>query len=436
MYNFHKKNIMITATQTPKSKVSKLAENIIGSEIIKLAGEVNEKIKQGEKIFNMTIGDFNPKEFPIPKELKQYIVDAYFDDQTNYPAADGMLELRNSVSNLLKERCGLDYKNDEILIAGGARPVIYSIFKALVDADDKVIFAVPSWNNNHYSYLNFAKSIVIEAKPEHNFMPRAIDIEPFIKEATLVALCSPQNPTGTIFTKEGLSEICDLIITENKRRGPNEKPVYLMYDQIYWALTFGDNKHYNPVSLNPEMKPYTIFVDGISKSLSATGVRVGWGMGPKPIIDKMKAILTHVGAWAPKAEQVATAKYLADLKMYDAFIVEQKKHIVARLDEFYNGFQTLKSEGFKVDAITPQAAIYLTIKFDLHGMKTADGKVLETTKDITKYILDDPKLAVVPFYCFGADDNSPWYRMSVGTCKITDAKDVISSLRNALIKLS
>jgi len=427
---------MITATQTPKSKVSKLAENIIGSEIIKLAGEVNEKIKQGEKIFNMTIGDFNPKEFPIPAELKQYIVDAYFDDQTNYPAADGMIELRNAVSNLLKERCGLDYKNDEILIAGGARPVIYSIFKALVDADDKVIFAVPSWNNNHYSYLNFAKSIVIEAKPEHNFMPRAFDIEPFIKEATLVALCSPQNPTGTIFTKEGLSEICDLIIAENKRRGPDEKPVYLMYDQIYWALTFGDNTHYNPVSLNAEMKPYTIFVDGISKSLSATGVRVGWGMGPKSIIDKMKAILTHVGAWAPKAEQVATAKYLADLKMYDAFIVEQKKHVVARLDEFYIGFQTLKSEGYKVDAITPQAAIYLTIKFNLHGMKTADGKVLETTKDITKYILAEAKLAVVPFYCFGADDNSPWYRMSVGTCKITDAKDVIISLRNALKKLS
>ena len=427
---------MNTSITSKKSKVSKLAENIIGSEIIKLAGEVNEKIKQGEKIYNMTIGDFNPKEFPIPAELKQYIVDAYFDDQTNYPAADGMIELRNAVSNLLKERCGLDYKNDEILIAGGARPVIYSIFKALVDADDKVIFAVPSWNNNHYSYLNFAKSIVIEAKPEHNFMPRAIDIEPYIKEATLVALCSPQNPTGTIFTKEGLSEICDLIIAENKRRGPNEKPVYLMYDQIYWALTFGDFKHYNPVSLNPEMKPYTIFVDGISKSLSATGVRVGWGMGPKSIIDKMKAILTHVGAWAPKAEQVATAKYLADLKMYDAFIVEQKKHIITRLDEFYNGFQTLKSEDFKVDAITPQAAIYLTIKFDLHGMKTADGKVLETTKDITKYILDEAKLAVVPFYCFGADDNSPWYRMSVGTCKITDAKDVISSLRNALIKLS
>ena len=427
---------MNSTTQMQKSKVSKIAENIIGSEIIKLAGEVNEKIKQGEHIYNMTIGDFNPKEFPIPTELKQYIVDAYFDNQTNYPPADGMLELRNAVSNLLKERGELDYKNDEILIAGGARPLIYSIFKALVDAGDKVIFAVPSWNNNHYSYLNFAESIVIEATPEHNFMPRASDIAPFIKEATLVALCSPQNPTGTIFTKEGLSEICDVIIAENKRRGPDEKPVYLMYDQIYWALTFGDNKHYNPVSLNPEMKPYTVFVDGISKSLSATGVRVGWSMGPKLIIDKMKAILTHVGAWAPKAEQVATAKYLADLKLYDAFIDEQKKQIIARLDGFYKGFQLLKNEGFKVDAITPQAAIYLTIKFDLHGLKTAEGIELKTTKDITKYILDEAKLAVVPFYCFGADDNSPWYRMSVGTCKVSDVEHVINGLRNALIKLS
>jgi len=427
---------MNSTTQIQKSKVSKIAENIIGSEIIKLAGEVNEKIKQGEHIYNMTIGDFNPKEFPIPAELKQYIVDAYFDNQTNYPPADGMLELRNAVSNLLKERGELDYKNDEILIAGGARPLIYSIFKTLVDAGDKVIFAVPSWNNNHYSYLNFAESIVIEAKPEHNFMPRASDIEPFIKEATLVALCSPQNPTGTIFTKEGLSEICDLIITENKRRGPDEKPVYLMYDQIYWALTFGDNKHYNPVSLNPEMKPYTVFVDGISKSLSATGVRVGWSMGPKLIIDKMKAILTHVGAWAPKAEQVATANYLSDLKLYDAFIVEQKKQIIARLDGFYEGFQTLKNEGLKVDAITPQAAIYLTIKFDLHGLKTAEGIELKTTKDITKYILDEAKLAVVPFYCFGANDNSPWYRMSVGTCKLSDVEHVIDGLRNALKKLS
>lgn len=417
-------------------KVSKLAQNIIGSEIIKLAAEVNEKVKQGEKIYNLTIGDFNPKEFPIPTELKQLIVDAYFADQTNYPAADGMLELRQAVSNLLKQRGGLDYKSDEILIAGGARPVIYSIFRALVDEGDTVIFAVPSWNNNHYSYLTAAQQVVIEAKADNNFMPSAADIKPHISKASLIALCSPQNPTGTVFTKEGLEEICDLVLEENNKRDASQKPVYLMYDQIYWALTLGDVKHFDPVTLRPEMKNYTVFVDGISKSLSATGVRVGWSMGPKFIIDKMKAILTHIGAWAPKAEQMATAAYLTQLDKYDSFLIEQKKKISERLTGFHKGFQELKSEGFNVDSITPQAAIYLTARFSLHGKKTTNGLVLTTTKDVTKYLLDEAKLAIVPFYAFGASENSDWYRLSVGTCSVKDVDGIISNLRGALQKLS
>ncbi|MEI6020666.1 MAG: aminotransferase class I/II-fold pyridoxal phosphate-dependent enzyme, partial [Bacteroidota bacterium] len=131
-------------------KVSQLAENIIGSEIIKLAAEINEKIKQGEAIFNYTIGDFDPHEFPIPNELKQYIIEEYSNNQTNYPPGDGVLILREAVSKLLKEQCELSYANDEILIAGGARPIIYAIFRTLVDPNENVIFATPSWNNNHY----------------------------------------------------------------------------------------------------------------------------------------------------------------------------------------------------------------------------------------------------------------------------------------------
>ena len=427
---------MEAKTRVEVSKVSKLAENIIGSEIIKLAAEVNEKIKNGQHVYNFTIGDFNPKLFPIPAELKQAILDEYLADETNYPAADGMLILREAVSKLLKERGNLDYATDEILIAGGARPVIYSIFKTLVDEGDTVIFPVPSWNNNHYSYLNHAKQVKINAGPESNFMPTAKHIKPYIQEASLIALCSPQNPTGTVFTKQGLEEICDLILEENKRRGEDAKPLYLMYDQIYWALTYGDTKHYNPVSLRPEMRPYTVFVDGISKSLAATGVRVGWSMGPKLVIDKMKSLLNHVGAWAPKAEQLATAKYLSDLKHYDSFLAGQKQKLHQRLDGFYKGFTQLKSEGFKVDVITPQAAIYLTIQFALHGMKTESGQVLTTTKDITKYILDEASVAIVPFYAFGADENSSWYRLSVGTCKTEDIEGVITNLRKALKKLS
>jgi aspartate aminotransferase len=133
---------------------------------------------------------------------------------------------------------------------------------------------------------------------------------------------------------------------------------------------------------------------------------------------------------------LATAKYLSDLKPYDAFVANQKVNLYKRLDGFYKGFMQLKSEGYKINAIVPQAALYLTIQFSLHGMKTADGKILHTTKDVTKYILDEAKVAVVPFYAFGASEDSSWYRLSVGTCKAEDVEGVISNLRSALKKLS
>ncbi len=416
--------------------LSKLAENIKGSEIIKLATEINEKIKRGEKIYNLTIGDFNPQLFSIPVGLKQAIIKAYEDGQTNYPAADGMLELRQSVSNLLNERENLNYNTDEIAIAGGARPIIYALFRTLVDPGDTVLFPVPSWNNNHYTYLNDAKSILVETSPLTNFMPTAADLKPHIGSANLIVLCSPLNPTGTTFRKKELEEICDLILAENNiRNAKGAKPLYLMYDQIYWALTYGDTVHYNPVTLRPEMKNYTVFVDGISKSLASTGVRVGWTMGPKKIIEKIKSILTHVGAWAPKAEQVAVASFFNNLEEYDIFLAGMKVKISDRLHGFYNGFKNLKAEGFNVDAIAPEAAIYLTVQIALHGKKTIDGKVLKTTQEVTRYILEEAKVGLVPFYAFGASPNSNWYRLSVGTSRLEDIETVINNLRIALKKL-
>jgi aspartate aminotransferase len=180
------------------------------------------------------------------------------------------------------------------------------------------------------------------------------------------------------------------------------------------------------------MREYTIFIDGISKSFAATGVRVGWATGPRSIIDKMKSILSHVGAWAPKAEQVAVAEFLKDKSSLNKFLEEFKIQIDKRLDGFYKGFVQLKQDGFNVDAIAPQAAIYLTVRFDLIGKKTAGNKVLNSQKDVTQYILDEAKLALVPFSAFGSSDESPWYRLSVGTCNINEIPEVFKSLKKAL----
>ena len=416
-------------------KLSDLSETLIGSEIVKLGGEIREKMRQGQRIYNFTVGDFDPAIFPIPKELENEIVEAYREHFTNYPAAEGNLDLREAITVFLKEMEGLDYGPNEILVAAGGRPLIYAVFRAICDKGDKVIYAVPSWNNNHYTHFVGGQHVEVEAKLENNFMPSADDIRPYVKDATLIALCSPQNPTGTTFRKTELEGICDLVLEENKRRGENEKKLYLMYDQMYWHLTYGDIKHHDPVNLRPGMRDYTIYIDAISKVFASTGVRVGWSMGPSTVMSKMKAILTHVGAWAPMAEQKAVAKFLFQRDAIKKFLTNFKSEIEQRLREIYKGFMKLKSQGFTVDAIAPEAAIYLTIKIDLAGKTTEDGKLLADQSDVTAYLLNEASLAVVPFYAFGASRDSAWYRLSVGTCKKEEIGEMISRLGEALRKL-
>lgn len=416
--------------------VSEMASNLIGSEIIKLAGEIKAKIAEGELITNLTIGDFDPKYFPIPEELKDEIIEAYHQNLTNYPAANGMQELRDSVSRFLLNRQSLAYSSEEILIAGGARPLIYAVYRALIDPNDKVLFPVPSWNNNHYSHLTAAQQIIIETTAENNFMPTAEELKPYVSEVAMIALCSPLNPTGTVFSLEQLSGICELVIQENNRRKEaNEKPLYILYDQIYWLLTFGETTHTSPVNLFPELKEYTVYIDGLSKAFAATGVRVGWGFGPQVVINKMKSILGHVGAWAPKAEQIAVANYLNNDKAVNQYLKEIKVGVEQRLNKFYEGFKKLKEAGFPVDVIAPQAAIYLTVKLDLTGKTTATGQLISTTAQITEYVLNELKLGIVPFYSFGTDKNSTWYRISVGTANLDEIDAIFEKVESGLKRL-
>lgn len=429
-------NSITFVTKDGVMKLSHLSETLIGSEIVKLGGEIREKIRQGERIYNFTIGDFDPSIFPIPKELEDAIVEAYRKHFTNYPAAEGNLDLREAVLSFMKDTEGLDYSNNEILIASGGRPLIYTVFRAICDEGDKILYAVPSWNNNHYTHFVGGQHIVIEATAENNFMPTAADLQPHIGDAVLLSLCSPQNPTGTTFRKEELEAICDMVIEENKRRTEGKKKLYVMFDQMYWHLTYGDIRHYNPVSLRPEMRDFTIFIDAISKVFAATGVRVGWGMGPATVISKMKTILTHIGAWAPMAEQKAVAYYLNNKDAIKKYLDHFKAEIEIRLRKIYDGFIQLKNLGHPVDAIAPEAAIYLTIKFDLTGKKTKDGKVLANQSEVTAYLLNNAVLAVVPFYAFGAGKSSPWYRLSVGTCKKEEIDEMFAKLSQALEGLS
>ncbi|CAA9369378.1 MAG: Aspartate aminotransferase, partial [uncultured Gemmatimonadetes bacterium] len=272
-------------------RVSAMAAGLVGSEILKIAGDVRAMVAQGETICNLTVGDFSPAEFRIPGYLEREIVQALGAGETNYPPSDGVMPLRKAVADFFQRWLGLEYGVDSVLVTGGSRPGIYSVYSTLVDPGDVVVYPVPSWNNNHYVHLTGARGLPVTCRAEDAFLPTRALLEDAVRGARLLALNSPLNPCGTAFTAEALGAICDLVLEENARRGPDERPLYVMYDQVYWMLTFGETMHVNPVTLRPAMAAYTVFVDGISKSFAATGVRVGWTVGPADVTQRMASVL-------------------------------------------------------------------------------------------------------------------------------------------------
>jgi aspartate aminotransferase len=418
------------------TRVSTMAGGLVGSEILKIAGDVRTLLAGGAEVCNLTVGDFSPKQFRIPAVLEREIIQALQQGETNYPPSEGVPDLRRAVGEFYRRWLGLEYGVESILVTGGSRPGIHSVYTAVVDPDDTVLYPVPSWNNNHYVHLSGARGVPIVCRAEDAFLPTRATLEPHIRGARLLALNSPLNPSGTAFTAEALSEICDLVLEENARRGPDERPLYVMYDQVYWMLTFDGTRHVNPVSLRPEMREYTVFVDGISKAFAATGVRVGWTVGPEDVTKRMASVLGHVGAWAPRAEQIATARVLEDTAAIEAYHAEMKAGVQSRLNALYDGVQALAEAGYAVEAIPPMGAIYLSVRFPLHGWTTPNAAVLATNDDIRLYLLDAAGLAVVPFQAFGFRDDTGWFRTSVGAVSLDEIRAMFARLTPALAALT
>lgn len=419
-----------------EKRIAKMASGLIGSEILKIAADVRGLKREGRVICDLTVGDFDPKQFRIPKKLESGIRDALEKGETNYPPSNGVLELREAVQRFYSRELGLDYPLDSFLIAGGARPVIYGIYRALVDAGDRVIYPVPSWNNNHYIHMSGAHGVPVVCTPEHAFLPTREDFAAHLRGARLVCLNSPLNPTGTAIDREVLHDICRAILEENRsREGSGERPLFLMYDHIYWMLCVAGTKHVTPPELEPEMARYTVFVDGISKSFAATGVRVGWAVGPTDVIERMSAVLGHVGAWAPRAEQVATVALLDDAAGMRSYLEEFKRGVGARLARLHDGLQRLKSKGFAVESLKPMGAIYLTARIAPFGKTTPQGKRLSSSDDVRKHLLDAAGLAIVPFSAFGATADEGWFRLSVGAASLEAIDAVLPRLEATLAAL-
>jgi aspartate aminotransferase len=427
----HPQRIDFEGTTVGERSLSRLAQGLIGSEVLRIAAEVRAAQTAGQEICNLTVGDFDPREFPLPAALVSGIQRALEAGHTNYPPSNGIPELRKSVVQFYRRELGLEYPLESVVIAGGARPLIYATYRTLVDPGEKAVFPVPSWNNNHYAYLTGAVPVPIEVSRANQFHPTPEQIEAVLPGARLIALCSPSNPTGTGMKSDVLAAICRLIVRENtKRSGQGNRPVFLMYDQVYWATAFDGLGTAAPTALVPEVAPYTILIDAISKSLAATGLRVGWAAGHPAVIARMSDFLGHVGAWAPKPEQVATAEFLADAEGFRAHRASMVTKLRERLDALHRGITRMRERGIPIEAVAPEGTLYLSMRFQLGG--TAAGRELRTNEDVRRLLLEEAGFAVVPFQAFALPHEDGWFRLSVGAVSMSSIERGLGRLERVL----
>lgn len=413
--------------------LSDMARGMAASKILTIAYAVRDRIAAGEPVANFTVGDFAPDQFPVPAALKRHVIDAFEAGETNYPPADGVPALRRAIRDHYERRLGLDYPVESVVVGSGARPVLYAAYRCLVNPGEKVVAPAPSWNNANFAHLVGAELATVPTRPEDAFMPTVERLAPHLPGARLLVLCSPMNPAGTMLRRSQLEAIAELVLAENRRREKTgERRLYVLYDQVYRLLTFGqDLPHVTPPGVDPEMARYTLLTDAISKCFAATGLRVGWVVAPPFIARRARALMTHVGAWAPRPEQIASARLLADDAAIDDYLAGFKAGLRERLDLLHDAFAAWKAEGLPVDAIAPEGALYLSVRFDLVGRPGIPDE-----DAMVAWLLEKAGCAIVPFSAFGDTHNVGWVRFSVGAVSPTEIRACLPRLREALLTLT
>lgn len=417
------------APERLEASLSSQARRMVGSEILKIASDVRARIAAGEKVCNLTVGDFDASQFPVPAMVLQGIKQALDDGHTNYPPSDGVLVLRQAIVEWVEKMWNVRYPVESSLVASGARPLLYAVYRCLIDPGEMVVYPVPSWNNNHYVAMTAANGVAIPTKVENGFMPTVDEIRPYLSDARLIALNTPSNPTGTVIDPDRLKKIVEMIVEENEKRSrEGRRNLYLMYDQVYASLVFGKAEHRIPTELVPEAAPWTILVDGVSKAFASTGLRVGWALAPPKLTQRMKDMIGHVGAWAPRPEQIAFAGFLKQPDAVAAYQKAMNERVRVRLSALYHGFKEMQADGYPVECIAPQGAIYLSLRINALD-RSYKGTPLPTNESWRQLLLERAGLALVAFQAFGLEPDTGWFRMSVGAVSINDIEQMFPRIR-------
>ena len=409
-----------------------------GSRILAAATEAKDLKAQGVVICDLTVGDYAPDQFRAPESFLADVAREVTSGQNQYPPSDGIPELQKAVIDFYARELGVQFSSKSVVVCGGARPPIYAVFRCLVGEGDKVLYFVPSWNNDYYSALCKGQHVAVRTIAENNFFPTVEDVYSRITDTSLrlICLCSPLNPCGTVIDKDVLRGICQAIVEENQRRSEaGEKPIHLMFDMVYWPLTYGDAEFHHPIELVPAVAPWVIYIDAISKWMVGTGLRLGWAVVPPYLYEPMRDFMGHVGGWGPRPVQVATARFLQDGEAFTAFTIGLRKGLRERLQAVRMFFEGMRTAGLPVESTVPQGAIYLSVRFNVIGRQTPSGQILQTNTDIRRYLLTEARVALVAFQAFSLWEETGWFRISVGAVGTVALEEGLLRLREAVSAL-
>ncbi|MEE9499982.1 MAG: pyridoxal phosphate-dependent aminotransferase [Candidatus Omnitrophota bacterium] len=358
-------------------KFSDRVSQLKSSPTLAISAKAKEMRKRGLDVIGFGAGE---PDFDTPLNIKEAAIEAIKKGFTKYTPASGIIELKNAVCEKLKRDNSLRYKPDEIAISCGAKHALYNIFQVLCQKQDEVIIISPYWvSYTEMVRLSGAKPRIIEAKEANGFVVAPEEIKKNITKRTkAIIINSPSNPTGAVFGKELLEKIARIAVS---------KKIFVISDEIYEKLIYDGEEHTSIGSLNKEISKLTLTVNGVSKTYSMTGWRIGYVAGPLDIIKKVGALQSHSTSNPSSISQMAALEALSGsiealFKMKEEFVA-RRDYMVKRMNSFKN-----------VSCVKPKGAFYLFSNISGTGLDSVT---------FSARLLEEARVACVPGIAFGSD---------------------------------
>lgn len=339
---------------------------------------------QGIDVIGLGAGE---PDFNTPREIIEAAYQSMLDGQTKYTPAGGMASLKEAVIEKFQKDQGLGFKANEIIITNGAKHALYTLFQVLLDQGDEVIIPSPYWVS-YPEQVKLAEGVpvFVEGKEENQYKITPEQLEKAVSPRTKAfVLNSPGNPTGMMYTREELEKLGEVCLKHD---------ILIVSDEIYEKLVYGGSRHVSIATISPELKAQTVIINGVSKSHSMTGWRIGYAAGNGEIIKAMTNLASHsTSNPATPSQFAALAAYSGDQRAVE----EMRQAFEARLNAVFN--QLVEIDG--ITCIKPQGAFYLfpNVKeaAKLTGFQTVDA--------FAEALLEEARVAVVPGSGFGAENN-------------------------------